>query len=57
MHNLLPKGTDPMRRTTYALAAAAVLPLALAGCTEKSSAGTPATSALGADRHADEGAA
>ncbi|MFC8178695.1 MULTISPECIES: iron uptake system protein EfeO [Nocardiaceae] len=29
------KGT-PLRRTTYALAALAVLPLALAGCTEKS---------------------
>ncbi|OZE30220.1 hypothetical protein CH256_14985, partial [Rhodococcus sp. 05-2254-6] len=26
-----------MRRTTYALAAVAVLPMALAGCTEKSS--------------------
>ncbi|NIL76935.1 Iron uptake system component EfeO [Rhodococcus sp. B10] len=31
------KGVVSMRRTTYALAAVAVLPLALAGCTEKSS--------------------
>ncbi|SNS46959.1 iron uptake system component EfeO [Rhodococcoides kyotonense] len=30
------KGVVSMRRTTYALAAIAVLPLALAGCTEKS---------------------
>ncbi|MCK8675259.1 cupredoxin domain-containing protein [Rhodococcus sp. HM1] len=38
-----------MRRTTYALAAAAVLPLALAGCTEKSSADAEAVAVTATD--------
>ncbi len=46
---LLPNGAVPMRRTTCALAAAAVLPLALAGCTEKSTSDSDAIAVTATD--------
>ncbi|WP_068158502.1 iron uptake system protein EfeO [Rhodococcus phenolicus] len=42
-----------MRRTTYALAAAAVLPLALAGCTEKSTSDADAVAVTATDSACD----